>query len=121
MPTHSINIEKETLKNNNYRKVLYTNKYQQLVVMSIQKGEFIPWEIHNGSQFFRIESGKGTAKIKIGKDKYKNVQLKDGQSLIVPPNTKHLIKNTGIDPLKLYTIYSPPQHKDGIVQRRFVS
>ena len=110
---HHFNIEKETLKNTNYRKVVYTDKYQQLVLMSLNPKEYIHLEKHNATQFFRVEKGKGVAKVG-GKD----IKLKDGVSVTVPPNTFHKIINTGSVPLKLYTIYSPPQHKPGTVDKR---
>lgn len=110
----SINIEKITLKNNHYRKVLYTDPQQQLVVMSLSPGEDIPQESHNGSQFFRIEEGNGVALVK-----KKRVILKDGTSLIVPKNTKHTIKNTSkTNSLKMYSIYSPPQHPSETLHKR---
>ena len=110
------NIEKETLKNNYYRKVLNTIKGKsQLVLMSLKPGEDIPEEKHkNISQFFRIESGKGYALI----DNKKYI-LKDGFTLIIPPNKKHYIKNTSKkDSLKLYSIYSPEHHKPGKIDKR---
>jgi len=107
------NFEKKTLKNKNYRKVVYTDKYQQLVLMSMNPKEYIHLEKHNATQFFRVEKGKGIAKVG-GKD----IKLTDGMSVIVPPNTFHEIINTGRTPLKLYTIYSPPQHKPGTVDKR---
>tara|TARA_R110002074_G_scaffold13729_1_gene48527 strand:+ start:382 stop:1233 length:852 start_codon:yes stop_codon:yes gene_type:complete len=110
---HHFNIEKETLKNTNYRKVVYTDKYQQLVLMSLNPKEYIYLEKHNATQFFRVEKGNGIAKVG-GKD----IKLKDGVSVTVPPNTFHKIINTGSVPLKLYTIYSPPQHKPGTVDKR---
>lgn len=114
MSIHTINIEKKTLSNNNYRNVIYTNKHQQLVLMSLNVGEYIHMEKHNGSQFFRIESGTGIAII--NDKKYK---LFDGVSLIVPQNTCHKIVNTSkTDKLKMYTVYSPPQHKQGEIDRR---
>ena len=110
---HHFNIEEATLKNKNYRKVVYTDKYQQLVLMSLDPKEYIHLEKHNAAQFFRVEKGKGVAKVG-GKD----IKLTDGQSVTVPPNTFHKIINTGRTPLKLYTIYSPPQHKPGTVDKR---
>jgi mannose-6-phosphate isomerase-like protein (cupin superfamily) len=108
------NIENATLSNKNYRKVLYTDKYQQLVLMSLNVGEYIHKEKHSGSQFFRVESGTGIAEINGRK-----VALKDGISLIVSPNTYHKIINTSKKhPLKLYSIYSPPQHRRRTVDKR---
>lgn len=110
----NINIEKETIKNNNYRKVLYTDAKQQLVVMSLNPGEDIPLESHNGSQFFRIEKGRGVALIK-----NKRVLLRDGVGLIIPKSTKHTIKNTSkTNSLKMYSIYSPPQHPPKTLHKR---
>lgn len=105
----TVNIEKETLKNNNYRQVISTDKYQQLVLMCLEPGEYIHREKHTGSQFFRIEGGNGVAEIGAKKD---IIRLKDGISLTVKPNTLHKIINTSkTKKLKLYSIYSPPQHK----------
>lgn len=101
------NIEELTLHNENYRKVINTNTHLQLVLMNIQPGNDIPEEIHNEhDQFFRIESGSGIAIIED-----KEYELDDGTALIIPANNKHYIKNTGSEPLKLYTIYAPPEHK----------
>lgn len=108
------NIESITLKNNNFRKVLSTNKNCQLVVMSLKPREDIGIEIHkNVDQFFRIEHGNGVV-VMDGK-KYK---IKDGSAFIVPAGTEHNIVNTSnSNPLKLYTIYSPPQHKPGTIAK----
>lgn len=102
---YKINIEKETEKNTYYRKVLYTNKYQQLVVMNLLPYEEIGNEKHNGSQFFRFEEGSGHAVVN-----HEKFLLKPGGSLIVNPRTYHNII-AGKNGLKLYTIYSLPQHK----------
>lgn len=108
------NIEKDTLNNNNYRKVIYTNSFQQVVLMSLNIGEYIHKEEHHGSQFFRIEDGEGLAII----DEKRKI-LKNGVVIVVPPNTKHYIKNTSkTKPLKLYSIYSPPQHKPNTLDKR---
>lgn len=108
------NIESMTLKNNNFRKVLSTNKHCQLVVMSLRKMEDIGVEKHTKvDQFIRVEKGTGIA-ILNGK-KYK---LTDGVSVIIPAGTTHNIINTSkTDKMKLYTIYSPPQHKPGTVAK----
>lgn len=114
----SIDIEKETIKNKHYRKVLYTDKYQQLVVMSLEPGEDLPLEVHNGSQFIRVESGRGYVKQYNGKQTYKTL-LKDGISIDIPPNVKHYITNTSkTEPLKMYSVYSPPEHKPKTVNKR---
>ena len=114
-PDHR-NIEKETLKNNYYRKVLYTIKNKtQLVLMSLKPGEDIPIEIHKHiAQFFRVENGKGIAIIN-----GKTYKLKDGSSLIIPPNSEHYIKNTSKNKdLKMYTLYSPPNHPHNKINKR---
>ena len=113
MASYSLNIEKATLKNNHFRKVIYTDKKQQIVLMSLKEGEFIHKEKHNGTQFFRIESGIGIAKVN-----GKTIKLKDGISLSVPGGVFHEIINTSKEPLKLYTVYSPPQHKDKTITKR---
>ena len=106
------NIEELTLKNNNYRHVLYTGKLQ-LVLMTLQPGEDIGWEIHDGhDQFFRIEAGEG--EIYVDDQVFK---VKDGDSVVVPAGAKHNVKNTGDTPLKLYTIYAPPEHPHGVVHK----
>ena len=110
------NIEKDTLKNNNYRKVLYTVPGKnQLVLMSLKPGEDIPKETHNKiSQFIRVEKCKGVAII--NNKKYK---LKDGMSIIIPPKAEHYIKNTSkTEDFKLYTIYSPDNHPPKKINRR---
>lgn len=103
------NIERETLDNNNFRKVLYTGKNSQLVLMSIGVGEEIGAEVHTLDQFIRVEAGQGLA-ILDGAEH----QLEDGSAIVVPAGMNHNVKNTSPDAaLKLYTIYSPPEHKDG--------
>lgn len=107
-----INLEKATLDNQNFRQVLYTAKNSQLVLMSLLPGEDIGEEVHNLDQFIRIESGRGLA-ILNGREH----QLLDGSAVVVPAGLKHNIVNTGTDPLKLYTVYSPPEHKDQVIRR----
>lgn len=108
-----IDIEEATVKNDNFRKVLFTAEKSQLVLMSLQPGEEIGTETHDLDQFIRIEAGHGTARLN-GKD----YQLQDGSALVIPAGTEHNIINRGKDKaLKLYTIYSPPEHKDGTVHR----
>ncbi|MBL7892180.1 MAG: cupin domain-containing protein [Bacteroidia bacterium] len=106
-------IEKDTLENTNFRKVLYTSKHLQLVLMSLKGGEEIGEEIHqDNDQFFRFESGTG--KCIIDGNVY---DVKDGDVIIVPAGAKHNIINTAAGTeLKMYTIYAPPHHKDGIVR-----
>jgi mannose-6-phosphate isomerase-like protein (cupin superfamily) len=104
--TYYIDIEKATLNNNSYRKILFTSGNQQLVLMSISPGGDIPMEIHGGvDQFIRIESGNG---ILYSDREY---HLHDGIAVTIPAGTKHQVVNTGNTPLKLYTIYSPPEHE----------
>ena len=106
------NIEELTLQNDNFRKVIYTAPHLQLVLMSLKVGEDIGLETHtDNDQFFRIESGEG--KCKIDNNEY---PIKDGDAIIVPAGAKHNIINTGNTPLKLYTIYGPPHHQDGILR-----
>jgi mannose-6-phosphate isomerase-like protein (cupin superfamily) len=107
------NIEKDTLKNKNFRKVLYTAKHLQLVLMTLQPGEDIGMEVHKeNDQFFRFESGTG--KCVIDSTSYR---VKDGDAVIIPAGAKHNVINTSKEePLKMYTIYAPPHHKDGIVR-----
>ncbi len=102
------NIEKDTLENNNFRKVLYTGKHSQLVLMNLKAGEEIGEETHpNTDQFFRFESGSG--KCIIDGTEY---LVKDGDGIIVPSGSKHNVINTDKNSeLKIYTIYSPPHHK----------
>jgi len=109
-----INIEKNTLENDNFRKVLYTGKNSQLVLMSIAPNSEIGMEIHQeNDQFFRFESGKG--KCIIDGNEY---EVEDGSAIIVPAGAEHNVINlSDSEDLKLYTIYSPAHHKDGIVRK----
>ena len=114
MTGYSGSIEKETLKNNYFRQVLFTGKHAQLVVMCLQKGEEIGNEVHhNVDQFFRIEEGE--AKF-VFDGKVKTI-AKNGDAVIVPAGTYHNIINVSEGQLKLYTIYSPPNHPDGTVHK----
>jgi mannose-6-phosphate isomerase-like protein (cupin superfamily) len=107
------NIEQETLENTNFRKVLYSANHLQLVLMSLKAGEEIGEEIHpDNDQFFRFESGFG--KCVVDGNEY---GVKDGDALIVPAGAMHNIINIdGEQDLKMYTIYAPAHHKDGIVR-----
>lgn len=106
MKPYHANIDSQTKKNSFYRKVVFTTKNMQLVYMSLKRGEEIGMETHTKtSQFIRVESGKGVAVIS-----GKTYKLKKDFAVIVPPKTRHNIINTGKIPLKLYTIYTPPQH-----------
>jgi len=103
------NIEDTANKNNYYRKVLFTTKNMQLVVMSLLPDENIPLEIHKEhDQFIKIEEGYGVAII--GKTKQKQIILQKGDCIIIPNNTYHEIKNLSNTKLKLFTIYTPPEH-----------
>lgn len=104
------NIEKETLENESYRKVLYTAKNSQLVLMTIQPGDEIGLETHELDQFIRIEAGKATVTL----DGVEH-SVEDDWAVVIPAGTKHNVVNTGDEPLRLYSIYSPPEHKDGTV------
>jgi len=108
------NIEKETLENENFRKVLYTSKHSQLVLMSLRPKEEIGMEVHpENDQFFRFEKGLG--KVIIDGNEY---QVSDGSAIVVPAGAQHNVINLSeTDSLKLYTIYSPAHHKDGIVRK----
>lgn len=113
MKCYIINIEKATEKNTDYRRVLYTSKNSQLVVMSLKPGEEIGEEVHHLDQFIRFEKGSGTLVLN-GKDSYA-VQADD--AVVIPQGTLHNVINTGSTDLKLYTLYSPPEHKDGVVEK----
>lgn len=111
MKGYIANIEEASIENENFRKVLYTAKNSQLVVMSIKPGEDIGEEIHDLDQFIRVEAGQGKAVL----DGVEH-EMKDGYAIVVPAGAKHNIINTSSDAsLKLYTIYSPPNHRNGIV------
>lgn len=107
------NIEKLTIENDNFRKVLYTGAHIQLVLMSLKPLEDIGLEVHEeNDQFFRFEKGDG--KVIVGETEY---TVEDGDTVIVPAGTQHNIINTSdVEDLKLYTIYTPAHHKDGIVR-----
>jgi len=107
------NIEKMTLENSNFRKVLYSGPHSQLVLMSLKPNEEIGMEVHNeNDQFFRFEAGQG--KVIIDGNEY---DVKDGDAVIVPSGAEHNVINaSSTEDLKLYTIYSPAHHKDGIVR-----
>ena len=108
------NIEGKTINNDYFREVVFTGKYCQLVVMCLKPGEEIGSEVHkNVDQFFRIEKGKGKVVIN-GKEN----QFTNGVGIVVPAGSEHNVINISTsNDLKLYTIYSPPQHKDGIVHK----
>jgi len=106
------NIEEDTVKNKNFRKVLYTGKNSQLVLMSIKPKEDIGVEVHDVDQFFRIDAGTG--KVVINGVEHK---LSNGFAIVVPAGAKHNIINDGTEDLKLYSIYSPPHHQDKTIHK----
>ncbi|MBU0750143.1 cupin domain-containing protein [Patescibacteria group bacterium] len=111
MKGYVTNIEKDTVDNTNFRTVLYTAAYMQLVVMSIPAGEDIGEEVHGQDQFIRIEAGEGKAVL----DGVEHA-IKDGFAVVVPASTKHNIINTSpTEDLKVYTLYALPHHEDGVV------
>ena len=104
-------IEDLTEENEDFRRVLYTGKHLQLVLMTLQPGEEIGEEVHEDrDQFFRIEEGEGVVTI----DGAEN-EVEDDIAVIVPAGARHNVRNTGDEPLRFYTLYGPPEHKDGIV------
>jgi len=106
------NIEKLTLENGNFRKVIYTGPHSQLVLMSLKSNEEIGMEVHpDNDQFFRFEAGKG--KVIIDGNEY---EVADGDAVVIPAGAEHNVINlSDAEPLKMYTIYSPAHHRDGIV------
>lgn len=106
-------IEEQTEANRDFRRVLFTGPRMQLVVMALQPGEELGEEVHiSTDQYFRVEEGKG----RIWMDGTE-AAIEGDMAIIVPAGTRHNIKNTGHKPLKLYTLYAPPQHPDGTVHR----
>ncbi|MDX9893505.1 MAG: cupin domain-containing protein [Patescibacteria group bacterium] len=104
-----INLEKETLENQNYRQVLYTSHHSQLVLMSLKPGEEIGEEVHDLDQFIRLEQGRA----KVILDGVETEMTKDW-AVVIPAGARHNVINTSSDEeLKLYSVYSPPEHKDG--------
>lgn len=114
MKGYSTSIEEETRKNSDFRRVLYTGKYSQLVLMNLKPLEGIGLETHTETdQFFRFEEGEG----KVFIDGIEHT-VKDGDAIIVPAGAQHNVVNTSKNlKLKLYTIYSPPEHQDKVVRR----
>jgi mannose-6-phosphate isomerase-like protein (cupin superfamily) len=108
------NIENDTLENDDYRRVLFTGRNTQLVLMTLQPGEEIGTEIHEEhDQFIRIESGSGSAILNGEKHR-----LADGVAVVIPAGVEHNVVNTSRDePLRLYTLYSPPEHPEGTVHK----
>ena len=107
------NIENDTLTNEDYRRVLFTGSNTQLVLMTLRPGEEIGLEAHTGhDQFIRVEAGTGF--VQLNGERH---QLGDGSAVVIPSGTEHNVVNTsGTEALRLYTLYSPPEHPDGTVQ-----
>lgn len=113
MAGYVANIEEETLKNENFRKVLFTAPNSQLVVMSLNPGEDIGEEVHNLDQFIRVEKGVG----KVVLDGMES-EISDDWAIVIPAGTRHNVINTGsAEKMKLYTIYSPAEHRDGTIHK----
>lgn len=112
MDGYVTNIERDTLANEDFRRVLYTGPYTQLVLMTLKPGEEIGLERHHGhDQFIRVESGTGVVRLN-GKEQ----RLEDGSAVVIPSGAEHNVVNTSkSDALRLYTLYSPPEHPDGTV------
>lgn len=104
------NIEEMSIENGDFRRVLYTAKHCQLVLMALNPSEEIGAEVHKLDQFFRVEEGSGEAVLDGVRTK-----ISSGFAVLVPAGAKHNIVNTGTGPLKLYTLYAPANHRDGIV------
>jgi len=111
MKGYVTNLEKDTRENMLFRKVLYTAKHSQLVLMALQPGEDIGMEVHELDQFIRIESGAGKAIL----DNVEH-ELSDGSCVLIPQGTYHNIINTSDTVMHLYTVYSPAEHQDGIIR-----
>lgn len=106
-----VDIEDRTEKNSDFRRVLYTGRNMQLVLMSLRPGEDIGEEIHRDvDQFFRVERGEGEVWIDGAR-----TEIESDMAIIVPAGARHNVRNTGEKPLRLYTIYAPPEHADGTV------
>ena len=106
-------IQRQTLENDDFRRVLYTGKNLQLVLMTLQPGEEIGEEVHEDrDQFFRFEEGTGEVLIDD-----RTLKIEDDYGVIVPAGARHNVRNTGSEPLRLYSIYGPPEHKDQVVHK----
>lgn len=116
---HAFDIETQTKENANYRAVAWTGKYLQVTLMSIEPGESIGLEMHKETdQFLRVDAGKGVCVMGESEDKLDFVQeVEDGWSIQVPAGAWHDVINTGEEPLRLYAVYAPSHHAQGIVQK----
>ena len=108
-----VNLEHETIANKDYRRVIYTANSIQLVLMCLLPGVEIGEETHELDQFIRVDEGVATVILNDGKPE----ELKDGYAVIIPAGTKHNIINKSESPVKLYSVYGPPEHKDGLVEK----
>lgn len=107
------NIERVTVANDDFRRVLYTGAHLQLVLMTLQPGEEIGEEVHEDrDQFFRVEEGRGEVRIDGAAH-----EVEDDFAIIVPAGARHNVINTGDSPLRLYTLYGPPEHRDGVAHK----
>lgn len=113
MKGYIVNIDQETRSNEDYRRVLYTTKRSQLVVMSIEPGDELGEEVHELDQFIRFEEGEGIAVL--GGETY---TVRADHALVIPAGLKHNVVNSSDTPLKLYSVYAPPEHKDKTVHAR---
>lgn len=113
MAGYVTNIERDTLDNEDYRRVLFTGPHTQLVLMTLRPGDEIGLETHGGhDQFIRVEAGTGY--VELDGERH---DLEDGSAVVIPSGAKHNVVNTSkSEPLRLYTLYSPPEHPDGTVQ-----
>jgi len=113
MKGYLTNIERDTIANADYRRVVYTGKHTQLVLMMLRPGEEIGLETHTGhDQFIRVEAGSGYVQLD-----GKRHQVEDGSAVVIPSGAEHNVVNSSrTEPLRLYTLYSPPEHPDGTVQ-----
>jgi mannose-6-phosphate isomerase-like protein (cupin superfamily) len=112
MKGYVTNIEALSIANENFRKVLYTDKNSQLVLMSLLPGEEIGEEVHDVDQFLRVEKGRGRVMLNDASD-----DIADGSVILVPAGVKHNLVNVGSEAMKLYTLYMPPHHRDGITHK----
>jgi mannose-6-phosphate isomerase-like protein (cupin superfamily) len=113
MSGYIVNIEEATAKNNHYRQVLFTAEHTQLVLMSLKPGEEIGEEVHELDQFIRFEAGEGTVVLD-----GKTHSVSDGFAVVIPARTRHNVVNRSkTADLKLYSLYSPPEHKDGTLHK----
>lgn len=112
MKGYITNIEKDTLENTDYRRVLYTTKHSQLVLMSIVPGDEIGLETHHLDQFIRFEAGTG--KVIIDGEQH---AVEDDYAVVIPAGAEHNVINTGDTDMKLYSVYSPPEHKHGTIHK----